>query len=120
MSPIPLSLRRKIVIALDADQVAPAGGHDVTDPDSGEATTLSRYLSFKTVAWCKANLLRVNEDHVFLVTSLDPGSNAFDGGVLAAMWTSVYKDEDLRWDRMKEAEAALRRLAECLHAVGVS
>ncbi|KAJ2021035.1 hypothetical protein GGI10_003661 [Coemansia sp. RSA 2530] len=110
MTSIPLSLRRKVVIALDGDHVSP-----VTDGDTGE----SRYDSFKTVAWCKANLLRAHQDHVFLVTSLDAAS-AFDGGVLSAMWTSLNATEDPHLSRAKEAEAALRRLAEALHAVGVS
>ncbi|KAJ2493663.1 hypothetical protein IWW37_000294 [Coemansia sp. RSA 2050] len=109
MSSIPLSLRRKVVIALDADHVSP-----VTDADTGE----SRYLSFKTVAWCKANLLRAHQDHVFLITSLD--THAFDGGVLSAMWTSLNSTEDPHLSRAKEAETSLRRLAEALHAVGVS
>ncbi|KAJ2861747.1 hypothetical protein GGH94_004707 [Coemansia aciculifera] len=111
-SSIPLSLRRKVVIALDADQVSPA-------TDDVEATTQSRFLSFKTVAWCKANILRPTHDHVFLITSIDPTA-IFDGGVLSAMWSSLNGTEDPHGDRVKMAETALRRLAESLHSVGVS
>ncbi|KAJ2340692.1 hypothetical protein GGH92_006149 [Coemansia sp. RSA 2673] len=110
---IPLSLRRKVVIALDADQVSPSTTTDV------EATTQSRFLSFKTVAWCKANILRAEQDHVFLITSIDPTA-VFDGGVLSAMWSSLNGTEDPHKDRVKTAETALRRLAESLHGVGVS
>ncbi|KAJ2827584.1 hypothetical protein FBU31_003132 [Coemansia sp. 'formosensis'] len=109
MTSIPLSLRRKVVIALDADHV--------TCDNEGEG----RFLCFKTVAWCKANLLRPQQDHVFLITSLDDTMGAFDGGVLLAMWTSLNSpDEDPHASRAKAAEASLRRLASALHATGVS
>ncbi|KAJ2814019.1 hypothetical protein H4S07_000221 [Coemansia furcata] len=110
MTSIPLSLRRKVVIALDAD-------HVTSDNNEGEG----RFLCFKTVAWCKANLLRPQQDHVFLITSLDDAMGAFDGGVLSAMWTSLNSpDEDPHASRAKAAEASLRRLASALHATGVS
>ncbi|KAJ2528140.1 hypothetical protein EV175_007480, partial [Coemansia sp. RSA 1933] len=64
---IPLSLRRKIVIALDADRLLPAalsnpnvaseGSEDVSE------ATAARFSTFKTVAWAKANLIRSEEDH---------------------------------------------------------
>ncbi|KAJ2892366.1 hypothetical protein IWW38_003247 [Coemansia aciculifera] len=117
-SPVPLSLRRKIVIALDGDHVAPPTV--APDTESSPEHAQNRFLSFKTVAWCKANLVRPNTDHVFLITAIDPIANTFDGGVISTMWNSLVGTQDPHVDRVKEAEAALRRLAEALHATGVS
>ncbi|KAJ2741894.1 hypothetical protein GGI20_004869 [Coemansia sp. BCRC 34301] len=114
-SPVPLSLRRKVVIALDAEQVAPATA--ITEPES---QTQGRFLAFKTVAWCKANLVRPSHDHIFLVTSIDPSIGVFDNGVLSAMWSSLNGTEDPHANRAKDAEAGLRRLAASLHDCGVS
>ncbi|KAJ1877789.1 hypothetical protein LPJ57_003768 [Coemansia sp. RSA 486] len=116
---IPLSLRRKIVIALDPDLLIPAPITDDT-PEAASGSTTNRFLTFKTVAWAKANLIRPTEDHVFLVTCIDPASSAMDSGVLSAMWTSLFSDQDIHVDKPKVAEQALKTLSEALNRVGVS
>ncbi|KAJ1820444.1 hypothetical protein LPJ56_001344 [Coemansia sp. RSA 2599] len=116
---IPLSLRRKIVIALDPELLIPPPISDDT-PEAASGSTANRFLAFKTVAWAKANLIRPAEDHVFLVTSIDPTSSAVDTGVLSAVWTSLFSDQDPHVDKPKVAEQSLRRLAEALSRVGVS
>ncbi|KAJ2715295.1 hypothetical protein H4R19_001278 [Coemansia spiralis] len=113
MAHIPLSLRRKIVIALDSDQLL--------SKSPAEADMGGRFRSFKTVAWAKANIVRAQEDHVFLVTSVDSGGGgAVDGPTLAMMWSSMTSDVDTHRDRWREADEALRRLATALNRVGVS
>ncbi|KAJ1842883.1 hypothetical protein LPJ73_005658 [Coemansia sp. RSA 2703] len=112
---VPLSLRRKIVIALDPELLVPPPITDDTAEAANSAAS-NRFLSFKTVAWAKANIIRATEDHVFLVTSIDPTGDK----TVAAMWASMFSDQDPHTDRPKEAEAALRRLSEALSRVGVS
>ncbi|KAJ2779955.1 hypothetical protein GGI15_003718, partial [Coemansia interrupta] len=113
---VPLSLRRKIVIALDPELLVPPPVTDDTAEAANSAAS-NRFLSFKTVAWAKANIIRPTDDHVFLVTSIDPTA---DKTVVSAMWASMIGDQDPHTDRPKEAEAALRRLSEALNRVGVS
>ncbi|KAI8319491.1 hypothetical protein GQ54DRAFT_313528 [Martensiomyces pterosporus] len=117
-SHIPLSLRRKLVIALDADVLAAPARPD-TSEEASEAVD-NRYASFKTVAWIKANIIRPMQDHVFLVTSVDPNAAPIDTATISAMWTSMFGGSDEHVDRVKVAEASLRRLAEALNRVGVS
>ncbi|KAJ1730209.1 hypothetical protein LPJ61_003134 [Coemansia biformis] len=117
VSHVPLSLRRKIVIALDSDQLL-----SKSPADAGvEADMSGRFQSFKAVAWAKANIVRAQEDHVFLVTSVDSGSGSMvDGATLAMMWNSMVNDVDRHRDIQGEADEALRRLGEALRRVGVS
>ncbi|KAJ2718953.1 hypothetical protein GGI07_005500 [Coemansia sp. Benny D115] len=115
---VPLSLRRKIVIALDPEllMVPP-----VTDASEAAAeAAANRFLSFKTIAWAKANIIRPNEDHVFLVTSLEPTGSGIDATVISTMWNSLFSEQDPHVDRNKVAESALRKLASDLNRVGVS
>ncbi|KAJ2776796.1 hypothetical protein H4R18_005478 [Coemansia javaensis] len=114
---VPLSLRRKIVIALDSQLLL-----SKTPAESdGEADMQGRFQAFKTVAWAKANIVRAHEDHVFLVTCVESsGPGIVDGPTLAMMWSSMVGDVDVRRDLRVEAGGALRRLAEALSGVGVS
>ncbi|KAJ2523301.1 hypothetical protein GGI11_000198 [Coemansia sp. RSA 2049] len=128
---VPLSLRRKIVIALDSDLLVPAilanqtaGGTAESSEDVNQATQ-SRFSTFKTVAWAKANIIRESEDHVFLITCVNPEASSatagqLDTATIASMWNSMFYDRENHSSRAKEAEAALRRLAEALSRVGVS
>ncbi|KAJ1644388.1 hypothetical protein J3B02_002436 [Coemansia erecta] len=116
---IPLSLRRKIVIALDCDLLIPPPITDDT-PESASGSASNRFLTFKTVAWAKANIIRPTEDHVFLVTAIDPTASAVDANVISAMWTSLFSDQDPHVDKPKVAEQSLKRLSEALSRVGVS
>ncbi|KAJ2802225.1 hypothetical protein H4R20_003361 [Coemansia guatemalensis] len=118
---VPLSLRRKIVIALDAEQLLPANLIAEHEPVADETTesTRNRYSTFKTVAWVKANIIRATEDHVFLVTALTNGG-AIDKSTMAVMWDSLFSEQDAHIDRKQAAEAALGRLSQALSAVGVS
>ncbi|KAJ1953265.1 hypothetical protein EC988_003090 [Linderina pennispora] len=114
---IPLSLRRKIVIALDINTLVPASV-TASEAEASERAE-NRLLSFKTVAWAKANLIREQQDHVFLVTTMEaPG--ALDGKTISAMWNSMMGDTDQHVDVRAEAEAALQRLSQALYNVGVS
>ncbi|KAJ2082711.1 hypothetical protein H4R24_001379 [Coemansia sp. RSA 988] len=117
---VPLSLRRKVVIAVDAEQLLPANllaDHEAAD-ETAEATR-NRYSTFKTIAWVKANIIRATEDHVFLITTLT-NSGAIDKSTVAVMWDSLFSEQDAHVDRKKAAEAALGRLSQALSAVGVS
>ncbi|KAI9479982.1 hypothetical protein LPJ79_002703 [Coemansia sp. RSA 1821] len=119
---IPLSLRRKIVIALDPEHVL-AGATDIAEDLADEALAAQqqkRFATFKTVAWAKANVLRPQEDHVFLATSLDTAPKAFDPTVLASIWNSLAGGSESHASRRKKAQEALRRLSEQLSQVGVS
>ncbi|KAJ2610896.1 hypothetical protein H4S08_003421 [Coemansia sp. RSA 1365] len=116
---VPLSLRRKVVIAVDAEQLLP--DNLLSDEQTADETTEStrnRYSTFKTIAWVKANIIRATEDHVFLVTSLT--NVAIDKTTVAIMWDSLFSEQDAHIDRKKAAEAALGRLSQTLSAVGVS
>ncbi|KAJ1878676.1 hypothetical protein LPJ66_011845, partial [Kickxella alabastrina] len=124
---VPLSLRRKLVIALDPELLTVPATADNTLEAVNEAANeavINRFLSFKTVAWVKANLIRPDMDHVFLVTSLEPAGSSSSSGIdsttISAMWTSLFSDQDPHVDQFKVAEAALRRLAHALSLVGVS
>ncbi|KAJ1662088.1 hypothetical protein IW140_006267 [Coemansia sp. RSA 1813] len=121
---IPLSLRRKIVIALDADALQPPvlgnqGGNESSE-EVNEATK-RRFSTFKTVAWTKANIIRPTEDHVFLTTCINPeASGPLDTAAITNMWNSLFTGQENHTNRVKEAEIALKRIAEALHCVGVS
>ncbi|KAJ2450253.1 hypothetical protein EV183_004412 [Coemansia sp. RSA 2336] len=120
---IPLSLRRKIVIALDPEQLLAAGATDIAESLADEALAeqqQKRFATFKTVAWVKANILRPSEDHVFLVTAVDTAPKAFDPAVLTSMWNSLAGNTESHGDVGKQAQEALRRLSEQLSQVGVS
>ncbi|KAJ2761261.1 hypothetical protein H4S06_001296 [Coemansia sp. BCRC 34490] len=125
---VPLSLRRKIVIALDSDLLVPAilASQAESSEDVNQATQ-SRFSTFKTVAWAKANIIRESEDHVFLITCVNPEASSaaaagrlVDTATIASMWNSMFYERENHSSRTKEAEAALRRLAEALSGVGVS
>ncbi|PIA13251.1 hypothetical protein COEREDRAFT_83601 [Coemansia reversa NRRL 1564] len=118
---VPLSLRRKVVIAVDAEQLLPGNllSDQQTTADETTETTRNRYSTFKTLAWVKANIIRPTEDHVFLVTALTTGG-VIDKSTVAVMWDSLFSEQDAHVDRKKAAEAALDRLSQTLSAVGVS
>ncbi|KAJ2763162.1 hypothetical protein IWQ57_005627, partial [Coemansia nantahalensis] len=106
-----------IVIALDSDQLLSTGPAEA----GGEADMGGWFWCFKTVAWAKANIIRAHEDHVFLVTSVETASRqVVDGTTLTMMWNSMVNDVDAHRDRQREADEALRRLAEALGRLGVS
>ncbi|KAJ1800283.1 hypothetical protein LPJ59_001206 [Coemansia sp. RSA 2399] len=122
---IPLSLRRKIVIALDAEKLLPPvlanqGGNESSEEVN--AATASRFSTFKTVAWAKANIVRPNEDHVFLIACINPdgASGPLDAGAITNMWNNMFTGQENHTDKVKEAEGALKRLSEALSGVGVS
>ncbi|KAI9500871.1 hypothetical protein GGI25_005017 [Coemansia spiralis] len=114
---IPLSLRRKLVIALDGDVLVSANSSESSEDVNRE--TKNRFATFKTVAWVKANIIRPSEDHVFLMTCIDPSSGAIDTATVTAMWNSLFGAEN-HASRVKQAEAALSRLSDALSKVGVS
>ncbi|KAJ2850706.1 hypothetical protein IWW36_001675 [Coemansia brasiliensis] len=119
---IPLSLRRKIVIALDPEHLV-AGASDLNESMADEALAAKqqkRFATFKTVAWTKANILRAHEDHVFLVASLDTTPKAFDATVLTNIWNSLAGNPDSHRDYRRQMQEGLRRLSEQLSQVGVS
>ncbi|KAJ1957557.1 hypothetical protein GGI12_004994 [Dipsacomyces acuminosporus] len=117
---VPLSLRRKLVIALDPNHVLASTVPIVDDADGAETAASNRFLSFKTLAWIKANIIRPTQDHVFLVTAVDVRSGALDANIISTMWNSMTGDEDVHTDRLQLVETELRRLAQALNRVGVS
>ncbi|KAJ2351367.1 hypothetical protein IWW50_004705 [Coemansia erecta] len=118
---VPLSLRRKVVVVLDPEQLLPSTTplNDRTADEAAQTTT-GRFSAFKALAWAKANVIRTNDDHVFLVTSLDPTASGLDKTVLSAMWESMVGDRDPHTDAIKTADAELERLSGHLSRCGVS
>ncbi|KAJ2660128.1 hypothetical protein IW148_003959 [Coemansia sp. RSA 1199] len=117
---VPLSLRRKVVVALDAEYLqASARGVDERTNEETEHAMANRFAAFKTLAWVKANIIRPMDDHVFLVTCVDP-TGAWDAGVISAMWASMQGTRDPHTDVMKQVEGEVARLAAQLARCNVS
>ncbi|KAJ2142871.1 hypothetical protein IW136_001836 [Coemansia sp. RSA 678] len=119
-SHVPLSLRRKIVVALDAEYLQ-ASARGVSDRTADETIqlTANRFASFKTLAWVKANIIRPLDDHVFLVSCVDP-TGAWDAGAISAMWASMQGTRDPHTDIVQSVESELSRLAAQLARCKVS
>lgn len=114
---IPLSLRRKVVIALDLPQLIPAATASAATEQQTEEANHRRLLTLKCLGWCQANLLRPQKDHIFLVTFLDPADTQ---GTLGSMWGSMMGQEDNHMDQWKEAQEGLKELSEKLSQLEVS
>ncbi|KAJ1830091.1 hypothetical protein LPJ63_005157 [Coemansia sp. RSA 2711] len=109
---VPLSLRRKIVVAIDAASLL------TSTQASDEPPTPAHWQALKLVAWAKANLIRTHDDHVFLITAQDPA--AWDRGVLAAMWDSLAHDRETHTSARAQLEQALDAVRARLSGANIS
>ncbi|KAJ1788452.1 hypothetical protein LPJ62_002871, partial [Coemansia sp. RSA 2167] len=107
-------------VALDAEYLQ-ASARGVSDRTADETIqlTANRFASFKTLAWVKANIIRPLDDHVFLVSCVDP-TGAWDAGAISAMWASMQGTRDPHTDNVQSVESELSRLAAQLARCNVS
>ncbi|OMH79755.1 hypothetical protein AX774_g1888 [Zancudomyces culisetae] len=136
---VPLSLRRKIVIIYNSDDLVPAsveereqGGYDAKIRNAQKvAACLGRkgpVIEFKmSHAYNKEgkinrtaqNIIKKESDHLFL-TCVITEKKAFDPAVVSEMLSNILGDEEPRIDKKAIVEEELAKLAKKLYDSGVS
>ncbi|KAJ1917863.1 hypothetical protein H4219_002973 [Mycoemilia scoparia] len=115
MKGIPLSLRRKIVIAFDAERLVP-GSLSPAEEERAEHEFLN---SAKMLAWINSNILRPEKDHVFIVSVVN-NTKVFDPSVISEMLYSMTNENQATIDKHKKLEDVLERLGEKLANASIS